>query len=143
MREDDQFQCWLMDTSDAIERFLQSIPADVGARLDFSADSLKEIEGLILATYPHIDELKKPSEAKLVDGMARYVGEVFRKHLGGQWFIDFADKKNAFYGLPQLKGMAGQRTQICPLTLVSASTDRRTGNFIHTVLENISRNAGK
>lgn len=73
--------------------------------------------------------------------MARYVGQVFRKKLGGKWTIDYSDKKNAFYGLPQLVGMNGQRTQICPLTLVTASTDRRTGSFIRMVFDNNAKDA--
>lgn len=139
--KEDQFQFWLMEMSEAIERFFRSIEPDVAARLDFSPESLKELENLALATYPHIDDLKKPSESKMVDGMARYVGEVFRKNLGGKWFIDYSDEKNAFYGLPQLKEMKGQRTQICPLTLVSASTDRRSGEFITKVFNNIYKNS--
>ncbi|MFJ2990796.1 hypothetical protein ACIPF8_23315 [Collimonas sp. NPDC087041] len=142
-KEDDQFQVWLMDMSDAIERFRQFIPADMAARLDFSPESLSLIEEFALANYPTIDDIKKQSEAKVVDGMARYVGQVFRKHFGGKWIIDFNDKKNVFYGLPQLTGMAGQRTQTCPLTLVTASVDRRTGKFIRTVFDNQQQNANK
>lgn len=134
--EGDQFQFWLMDMSDAIDRFLQSVPTQVATRLDYSPESLNVIEEYILDRYPTIDDIKKQSEAKTVDGIARYVGQVFRKHFGGKWIIDFSDKKNAFYGLPQLSGMQEQRTASCPLTLVTASTDRRTGKFIRTVFEN-------
>ncbi|MCB6182920.1 hypothetical protein LIN78_05080 [Leeia sp. TBRC 13508] len=142
-KEDDQFQVWLMDMSDAIERFRQFIPVDMAARLDFSPESLSLIEEFALANYPTINDIKKQSEAKAVDGMARYVGQVFRKYFGGKWIIDFNDKKNVFYCLPQLTGMAGQRTQICPLTLVTASVDRRTGKFIRTVFDNHQQNANK
>lgn len=142
-KEDDQFQMWLMDMTDAITRFRQSVPDNIGARLDFSPNSLAAIEEFALATYPTVADAKKKTEAKLVDGMARYVGQVFRKHLGGKWTINFADKKNAFYGLPQLTDMDGQKTQVCPLTLVTASLDRRTGKFIRTVFDNHLRNAGK
>lgn len=141
--EDDQFQVWLMDMSDAIERFRLSIPADVAARLDLSPESLTVLEEFLLASYRTVDDVKRQSEAKLVDGMARYVGQVFRKHLGGKWTIDFADKANAFYGLPQLTGMTGQRAQICPLTLITASVDRRTAKFIRTIFDNNLRNATK
>jgi hypothetical protein len=137
--QDDQFQHWLIEMDDAIARFLATLPEDDARKLDFSAASLKAIEALALQAYAGIDALKKPSESKTVDGMARYVGETFRRHLGGKWFIDFTDKKNAFYGLPQLKEMRGQTTQICPMTLVSASTDRRKGDFIHTVFQNIEK----
>ncbi|TWB22779.1 hypothetical protein FBZ89_103409 [Nitrospirillum amazonense] len=134
--DDDQFQVWLMDMEDAIGRFLQSIPTETAARLDYSPESLDVIERHALGTYATIDDIKKRSEAKTIDGMARYVGQVFRKHFGGSWIIDVSDRKNTFHGLPQLSGMKGQRTASCPLTLVTASTDRRTGRFIRTVFEN-------
>ena len=137
--QDDQFQHWLMDMDDTIARFLAKMPDDDARQLDFSAQSLNAIEAIALRVYAGIDELKKPSESAAVDAMARYVGETFRRHLGGKWFIDFTDQKNAFYGLPQLKDMRGQTTQICPMTLVSASTDRRKGDFIHTVFRNIEK----
>ena len=136
---DDQFQHWLMDMDDAIARFLATMPEADARKLDFSAESLKAIEAFALRAYASIDALKQPSESVAVDAMARYVGETFRRHLGGNWFIDFSDPKNAFYGLPQLKGMRGQTAQICPMTLASASTDRRKGDFIHTVFRNIEK----
>ena len=138
---DDQFQMWLMDMDEAIQRFRRSVSEDVATALDFTPESLSTLESVVLAKYNCVDEIKKPSEAKVVDGMARYVGQVFRKKLGGKWAIDYSDKKNAFYGLPQLVGMNGQRTQICPLTLVTASTDRRTGSFIRTVFDNNAKDA--
>ncbi len=141
--EDDQFQIWLMDMEEAIERFRQGIAADIAIRLDFSPESLSAVEEFALGKYSGIEVAKSQSEAQTLDGMARYVGQVFRKHFGGKWTIDFSDKKNAFYGLPQLTGMAGQRIQFCPLTLVTASLDRRTGKFIRMIFDNYQHNAPK
>lgn len=142
-KEDDQFQVWLMDMSDAIDRFVQSVPEDVRPRLDYSPESLDLVEAHALAAYPSVAAARPLSEARALDGMARYVGQTFRKHCGGKWMIDFSDSKNAFHGLPQLAGMAGQKAQLCPLTLVTASLDRRTGKFLRTVFENSRRNAAK
>jgi hypothetical protein len=137
----DQFEFWLMDMDDALERFRQELPLDDRDRLDYSAESLDFVEALALSGYPGVQEAKAPTEAKRIDQLARYVGQVFRKHLGGKWSIDFSDPKNAFYGLPQLSGLDGQRAQVCPLTLITASLDRRTGKFLRMVFENNLRNA--
>jgi hypothetical protein len=134
--EEDQFQFWLMDMEDAIERFRQSVPDSVSIHLDFSPSSLDILEKFILDKYRDVDEIKKQSEAQVADGGARYVGQVFRRNFGGTWTIDYLDRNNAFYGLPQIVGMVGQVTQSCPLTLVTASVDRRTGTFIKTVFNN-------
>jgi hypothetical protein len=138
--DEDRFQAWLTEMSDAIERLRRSIPADVAVRLDFSGDSLSAIEQFALARFPNIKDIKRRREADVVDGMARYVGEVFRKHLGGRWIVH-SDTCNAFHGLPQLTDMTGQCSPLCPLTLVTASVDRRVGNFIKTVFDNAVRNA--
>ena len=139
--EFDQFQAWLMEMDDAISAFRRTLPKSIADKLDFSADSLDALEKLILETYPNVDAAKAPAESRRVDAMARYLGEVFRKHFGGKWKIDYADKKNAFYGLPQLAGMKGQNVQFCPLTLVTASTHRRSGTFIRKIFENYRRDA--
>jgi hypothetical protein len=142
-QDDDQFQMWLMDMSDAIDRFRQSLPESVRTQMDMSPESLNVLEALVLERYPNVETIKKQSEAQAVDGMARYVGQTFRKHFGGKWMIELNDQKNVFYGLPQLAGMAGQQTQMCPLTLVTASTDRRTGKFIRTVFDGYVQRAGQ
>ncbi|PMS22547.1 hypothetical protein C0Z18_04260 [Trinickia dabaoshanensis] len=138
--DEDRFQNWLMEMGGAIEALRESLPADVAIRLDFTGDSLSAIERFALARYPSIENIKRRREARLVDGMARYVGEVFRKHLGGRWIVH-SDACNAFHGLPQLVDMTGQCSPLCPLTLVTASVDRRTGDFIRTVFDNAVRNA--
>lgn len=136
----DQFEFWLMDMDSALEQFRQALPLVDRNRLDYSAKSLDFVEALALSAYPEVQEAIAPSEAKRIDQFARYVGQVFRKNLGGKWLIDFSDRKNAFYGLPQLSGLNGQKAQICPLTLVTTSLDRRTGRFLRMVFENNLRN---
>lgn len=134
--KNDQFQFWLMDMDDAIERLRLSVPADIKAKLDFSPDSLNILEAYVIEKYPNVAAIMDKSQSKIHDGLARYVGEVFRKRFKGKWKIDFSDEKIAFYGLPQLAGMDGQKSPICPLTLVTASLDRRTGKYLRTIFDN-------
>lgn len=133
---EEQFQYWLVDMDDAIERFISLFPQSEQVKLDFTRESLAIVEEWILARYSDMSEVLRKSEAATVDGAARYVGEVFRKILGGKWFIDFSDPKNVYCGLPQIGGMRGQRVQFCPLTFVTTSVDRRTGNFMLKILDN-------
>lgn len=90
----------------------------------------------MLHRYASIDEMKPQENALIVDGAARYIGESFRRVLGGRWFIDSSDGDNAYHGLPQLGGCRNQTSQICPLKMVTAAVGRRTGNFSRTILEN-------
>ncbi|MED5524842.1 MAG: hypothetical protein VX447_08830 [Pseudomonadota bacterium] len=130
----ENFEFWLMDMDAAIDSFISRISLEDKSKLDFSIDSLCTIENWILQNYSSSDEVKNMSNSQMVDGAARYIGETFRKILGGKWFIDYSDKDNVFFGLPQLKDMKNQKAQICPLTLVSASASRRKGNFLINIL---------
>jgi hypothetical protein len=135
------FENWLAEMDDALDRFLASLPGDVRSRLDYSPQSLPALEEWLLSRYAGTDAMLPMGESQVVDGAARYVGEVFRKALGGKWTLELKDKRNAFHGLPQLTGLPGQQAQICPLTWVTASADRRTGRFLQTIYLNNEENA--
>ena len=138
----DQFQAWLMDMDDVLDRFIASAPADKAASLDSSAASLDVLEGLIPSDYPTVADAKAPGEANRLDGYARYIGELFRKHFGGRWNIELGDEKNAFFGMPQISRMRGQQVQLCPLTLVTAAVDRRSGKLLRTIFESYRKKQG-
>ncbi|QUD90553.1 hypothetical protein [Phenylobacterium montanum] len=133
---EDQFEVWLMDMGDALRRFTASVPNELAENLDYSLGSLDQLEQYALKLYPDIDAAKRAGEAARLDGFSRYIGQTFRRSLGGEWFIDFGDAKNVFHGLPQLIGLSGQRTQICPLTMATAALDRRSGTYWSTILKN-------
>src|SRR5689334_3350326 len=102
----DDFKYWLADMDDALERFFQFLPEPVRARLDYSPESLDALESWILARYPDTKAMLGPSESRVVDGLARYIGETYRKQIGGRWNIRLDDPKYAFYGIPELTGFA-------------------------------------
>jgi hypothetical protein len=132
----DRFECWLMEMDDAIQTFIDQLPPDIATRMDYAPESLPPLEAWLLSRFAEVDAAVAPEAAAVVDGAARYLGEVFRKLLGGRWDIELEDKKNAFFRLPQLKGLPQQSAQICPHTLVTASLHRRTGQFLKTILDN-------
>jgi hypothetical protein len=139
----EQFEYWLMDMEDALDRFRSSVPPELALRLDHSPKSLDMLEQYALETYPSIDAAKNSKEAARLDGFSRYLGESLRHSLGGKWFIDFSDSRNGFHGLPQLMGLSGQTTQICPLAMVKAALDRRSGTFWSAILRNHSGGHGR
>jgi hypothetical protein len=133
----DQFQIWLMEMDTALEQFIDSAPSAVAERLDLSAESLDSIEAWILSKYGAPEELRPASESAFHDGAARYIGEVFRTHTASKWSLDLSDPKNLNYGVPALTG--GKLTiGLCPLTLVTALLDRRTGKYLSTILRNVT-----
>ena len=62
--------------------------------------SLDDLEAWILAHYE--DHHALIADRQMLDNLTVYIGETFRKHLGGKWFIDLKNKKNAYYSMPVL-----------------------------------------
>ena len=111
---------------------MEGLPADLRAELDFSVGSLRSIEGYVLDRYPSVADIRDPEEAELHDAMAIYVGETIRLRTGGgTWTLPLSDPRDAYYRTPILRGVPGTRSDIAPLTLITAAIDRRRGTYLH------------
>lgn len=135
----DDFEFWLLDMDDQLESFALAVPANLRAKLDYSPRSLDELERWLIDRYSSHTDLLKPEAALILDGASRYIGEVFRKRIGGRWDIRLDDPKYAYYAMPQLTGFAAKSTPICPVSLTTASINRRTGNYLHGILNNMEK----
>ncbi len=49
----DEFECWVDDIPNRLERFKQSMPKGIIDKLDFSLESLDIIEKRLLDNYKH------------------------------------------------------------------------------------------
>jgi len=134
----DDFEHWLYAMDDALQRFISDLDESIALKLDYSEKSLETIESLILKQYTSVERILIPEESYRLDGLARYIGETFRKAIGGRWEIQLDDSRYAFHGLPQLMGFSPRATPICPHSLLTA-VDRRQGNYLRTILENVKR----
>ncbi len=139
LTSEDLFEYWLIEMDDALRRFFASLPSVLQNQLDYSPDSLVPLEEWILSKYNRPQDLIEAEQKEMLDGLARYIGEVYRKTIGGRWEIRLDDPNYVYYGLPQLTGFAEKSTPICPHTLVTASVDRRTGTFLRTILANAEK----
>ncbi len=137
LEAEDDFEWWVMDMDDALDRFLDSLPPEIQESLDFSPRSLNVLEAWLLATYPHLESLLTPEQTLMLDGAARYIGETLRQAAGGHWSINLDDPMYVYFGLPILKKIGTSSEILCPLTLVTAATDRRTGTYLYGVLQHL------
>lgn len=135
----DLFQHWLIDMPKAIERLMQRLPSEMQEKLDYSIESLDILEEYLLNQYASIQEIKQ-APPDILNGYAIYVGETFRKVLADKtdrepniWTIELDRIDNIYFNMPTIKigGYIG-----CPHYLVTASLDRRQGNYISTILKN-------
>ena len=137
----ENFQDWIFFISDKMEYFTGEFAQENGLTLDYSIKSLDEIEGWILANFKHHNDLI--AEKKLLDYITIYIGETFRKHIGGKWYIDLEIKKNAYYSMPVLTDPAyiGER-YVASMTYATACISRQKGNYISTILLNCMEDMG-
>jgi hypothetical protein len=132
----DDFDYWVEYMDDAIDEFKKRLPPEVAGALDYSPGSLDVLEQWILQHYPSPQEVKA-ADLEIVDGAARYVGETFRRALRDHyWDIDLDNEKNVYFGRPVLTTKE-KPTPISPLSLVTASADRRRGDFLSSLLKDL------
>ncbi len=128
----DDFEAWLSEMDDRLEGLAEVLPSSLASQLDYSGRSLDLLENWLLSRYASVKDLLQDSEKHTLDLLSTYVGETFRKNLGGVWIIDLENAANAYYSVPVMELM--DRSVVCPITLTTAAADRRTGNFLSRVL---------
>ncbi|MBP7010416.1 MAG: hypothetical protein KBC66_11560, partial [Kiritimatiellae bacterium] len=75
----DDFEHWLYAMDDALQRFISDLDESIALKLDYSEKSLETIESLILKQYTSVERILIPEESYRLDGLARYIGEIFAK----------------------------------------------------------------
>jgi hypothetical protein len=140
LKDEEDFQYWLIHMDDALDEFMSSLPEDVRAKLDFSIDSLTDVENLILNRYKTPEEMIAPGETSTLDGFARYIGETIRKNVGGSWQLRLDDPKYVYYGLPQITGYSERPTPVSPIAMATTAAARRTGSYLRGVVEGMKAN---
>ena len=130
MSERQQFQDWLDYLPDFLQEF-QSFMDESDQEYDYSPESLDALEEWILSHYQDTDDLLKKSESQILNLLACYIGETIIKIKGGQWELD-QEPESVYYGLPVIV-LPPYGDTVCPITLVTASADRRTGDFLSSL----------
>ena len=83
------------------------------------------------------------AQKELLDHLTIYIGQTFKKYIGGKWFIDLENKKNVYYSMPVLTDETYRGvTYVSPMTFATACISRNKGNYISTILLNRMKNMG-
>ena len=135
MIDQEGFEGWVAFVDATIQQLFDELGSDVARRLDFTCESLDVLEEWLLNKYESVDEILQPSENWYLDRVAKYVGETIRRTVGGEWGIELGNPSYAYYGLPEIRTSKGETE--CPVTLVTASLDRRRGNYIRNIVESM------
>ena len=127
-----QFEAWLDYLPDFLAAVPSLFPPGKRRKLDFSPASLDVVEAWILDRYPDPDSMLGQTESQTVNLLACYIGETIRRAASARWDVQL-ESEYAYYGVPVLVLPNGDTE--CPLTLATASADRRTGTFLRSVLD--------
>ncbi|SIT20148.1 hypothetical protein SAMN05421786_108205 [Chryseobacterium ureilyticum] len=131
----ENFQEWIFFIGEKMDSFTEDFAKENNINLDYSIKSLDELEKWIINNYSSINNLKE--DPKMLDLLTIYIGETFRKHLGGKWVMDTEDQDNAYYMMPVLTSPDYKgEVYKAPRTFATASIPRKKGNYISTILKN-------
>lgn len=131
LHSNEEFQLWLARNEDRREELEELL----GVELGVDEESLDAVESFLLARYRGPGEALRLDERGVIDAAARHIGLVFLLNVdGAKWAINLENEDRAFYRLPVIRFPDGD--EACPLALATAALDRRTGEYLRTVVEN-------
>ena len=129
----EDFQEWIFFISDKMDEFTDKFAKDNHLILDYTIASLDDLERWILNNYSEIKDLI--ADKITLDRLTIYIGETFRKYIGGKWFMDLKNKKNTYYSIPVLTDPSYRgEVYLTPMFFATASINRNKGNYISGIL---------
>jgi hypothetical protein len=134
----DEFARWRAGVEPSVASFVAFMSTQIAAPLDFSAVSLTQLEAWLLARYPLAATLE--SDGELGEKIAVYVGEVFRRQLGGDWTVLTTESALARYNRRDLRDLVGVPLMncppaCCPRQLVVETMRKRSGFCLRASFE--------
>ena len=128
----EKFQKFVFEMDDALENFTRKA-INRGLKLDYSIDSLDILEKYIDGHIPESASIEEMTRA------SRYLGEVFRKNIGGRWDLCLDNPKNINYKLPIINNFSELDIEFCPLAILDNYVTRKKRGLIkRAVLSNLS-----
>jgi hypothetical protein len=114
--EAEKFQFYIFEMDDVLEAFIAEAK-EAGVTLDYSLPSLDALEPYLLV------KLEAGANRDLLRNQGgRYVGETFRKLIGGHWELCLKDPSYLYFKLPVVTGYSAKPIEFCPNEVV--------GNFL-------------
>jgi hypothetical protein len=86
-----KFALYLEEMPDTLRQFVADC-ADAGFRLTYTTQNLTVLENYLTSLR------RKQLNETLRNRAARYLGEVFRRDLGGKWELSCEDERDLYFG---------------------------------------------
>ena len=124
----DKFQHFLFEMDDVLDDFLVEA-GTAGYQLDFSLDSIPLLEAYLLS------HLGNKEVSRLKNKAARYLGEVFRKNVGGKWELCLKDPKYLYYKLPVIAGYSDKPIEFCPVDVIENFASKKGDGMLRRTID--------
>lgn len=123
----DEFQEFLVEMDDVLDPFIESA-TQAGYKLDYSLDSLGELERL------YLDRHAQEDEQLLLNRCARYLGELFRLTVGGRWQL-CTTPRGVYFKLPIIADYSDRGLEYCPIEIMRTLALRKNPGFLRRTVE--------
>lgn len=123
------FEYWVFEMDDKLESFIASLYGGIKTQLDYSVNSLEKTEQWLINTYKTPETIDALHRAITVDGFCRYIGEVFRKKIGGYWDMSFKNSSDEQSG-PYITGFDDSGRIIAPYLLMKKLLELKSGVYL-------------
>ena len=128
-----EFETWLANDLEVRDELATLVGTDPG----ITVESLDELEEFLLRRYDSPGQALTLNERSVLDAAARQLGLVIILGIDDTaWDIDLTDPDDAYYRLPIV--VIDDGPVECPLSLVTAALDRRTGDYLRKVVQNLA-----
>jgi hypothetical protein len=122
---EDEFENWLCFHDTHLGEFFELVGKGGLTQLDYSLVSLDQIERWLLDHFSNLRE----TPSVVVDGIARYFGEVLETNGEVFWCLD-ENPKSIYHGFPIIRPKAAPLAAECPHKLVQVALLRREGHML-------------
>jgi hypothetical protein len=126
--EREQFEHYLFEMDDVLGIFVEQA-RNAGYQLDYSMDSLAQLE----AYWWAIGE--SASDGTAGNRAARYLGEVFRRQLGGKWELCDKGHRYLYDKRPVIVGYSKVDLEFCPMEIFANFARRREQGMLRRAVE--------
>jgi hypothetical protein len=124
----EDYNYWVFEMDDKLDSFLDSMPAEFRQKLNFSPDSLIDLANWIIRRYQNQKgKFESLSEAIVIDGACRYLGETIRKNYGGYWDIDTHTSDSHKKSVPFITGFGKGAEKYFPYIELKKTLDINDG----------------
>jgi len=126
--EREKFEQFLFEMDDVLDVYVGTAAAQ-GYALDYSLDRLAELERYWRETG------ESSADGTLANRASRYLGEVFRRRLGGTWRLCDKGPRYLYNGLPVIAGYANMDIEFCPVEVFASFVARGEAGMLRRAVE--------